>query len=362
MPQISRGVLLIAPLLIVIPVPAQTQTKPGAWTTTVKHNVFDGDQTRTTLSVAADFEGRRGTANITASCGDTGGSDSAFLALEVAYHSATDKDLGFEASELGTDVLPDFKTAMDSGFGDYVPRPFPDFRGNYLNAIEAVEHTPVVKFRAKIDNQKASGYSKSKYSNVLTLNFFDHWNSEQSFSPPFGVNRLPPVASLKAGFTAAHILVELPLTNGDRPLIDINLRDQTFRKFASHCEGSDSQPLAATSAPPSGNSTLAVHAPPTNSGKKSNLPAGVAAGMLLQSAPPEYPAEARAQHAQGVVVLQVTVSPDGSVVDARAVSGPELLVPPALEAVRKYRYRPYLVNNLPMAFQTFVNVAFKPGS
>ena len=55
---------------------------------------------------------------------------------------------------------------------------------------------------------------------------------------------------------------------------------------------------------------------------------------------PEYPALARQLNVTGKVKLEVTISPDGRVINARTVGGSPLLVPPATEAVKKWRYEP----------------------
>jgi TonB family protein len=55
---------------------------------------------------------------------------------------------------------------------------------------------------------------------------------------------------------------------------------------------------------------------------------------------PEYPALARQLNVTGKVKLEVTISADGRVTNTRTVGGSPLLVPPATEAVKKWRYEP----------------------
>jgi len=62
--------------------------------------------------------------------------------------------------------------------------------------------------------------------------------------------------------------------------------------------------------------------------------AAVFQAHLISSVPPRYPLEAKAQGTEGSVVLHVIVGEDGRVTKAEAVSGPALLIPPAIEAVR----------------------------
>ena len=60
----------------------------------------------------------------------------------------------------------------------------------------------------------------------------------------------------------------------------------------------------------------------------------------------------------GVVQLAVVVGKDGTVKDVRPLSGPELLMHPAIHAVRQWRYRPTLLNGVPVEVQTTVDVSF----
>ena len=88
------------------------------------------------------------------------------------------------------------------------------------------------------------------------------------------------------------------------------------------------------------------------------VPADVAAANLVQKIEPFYPPIARAARVSGMVVLRLVVSKVGSVQDIRVVSGPALLQQSAIEAVKKWRYRPYLLNGQPVEILTSVNVIF----
>jgi TonB family protein len=68
---------------------------------------------------------------------------------------------------------------------------------------------------------------------------------------------------------------------------------------------------------------------------------GTMASNLMYSPEPEYPAEAIAAGVQGEVTVRAVVGPHGNVIEARVVSGPPLLRDAALQAVGRWRYRPY---------------------
>ena len=63
----------------------------------------------------------------------------------------------------------------------------------------------------------------------------------------------------------------------------------------------------------------------------------------------------------GTVVLQATISKTGTIEDLHVVSGPAMLQQAAMDAVRTWRYRPYLLNNEPVEVETTVNVIFTLG-
>ena len=95
--------------------------------------------------------------------------------------------------------------------------------------------------------------------------------------------------------------------------------------------------------------------------KKVNISAGVAVGMLIQKTIPTYPPIAKAARVQGTVVLQAVISKQGTIENLKVVSGPAMLQQAALDAVRQWRYRPYLLNNEPVEVETTVNVIFTLG-
>jgi protein TonB len=94
---------------------------------------------------------------------------------------------------------------------------------------------------------------------------------------------------------------------------------------------------------------------------KVNISAGVAVGMLLQKTQPIYPPIAKAARVSGTVVIQATISKTGSIEGLKVISGPAMLQQAAIDAVKSWRYRPYLLNNEPVEVETTVNVIFTLG-
>ncbi len=91
-----------------------------------------------------------------------------------------------------------------------------------------------------------------------------------------------------------------------------------------------------------------------------HVPADVMEKLVRHRVDPDYPAAARPAKMQGVVVLDVVVGRDGSVVDVHALNGPEVLAQAAMDALRWWRFEPYRVNGQPVVVATTVAVEFKP--
>jgi periplasmic protein TonB len=95
--------------------------------------------------------------------------------------------------------------------------------------------------------------------------------------------------------------------------------------------------------------------------RKPVISSGVMEGRKLSGADPRYPAIAIAARIQGTVLLAATISKAGAIENLRIVSGPPMLAPAAEEAVRTWRYRPYLLNGEPVEVETTVNIIFNLG-
>jgi TonB family protein len=85
---------------------------------------------------------------------------------------------------------------------------------------------------------------------------------------------------------------------------------------------------------------------------------GVSQGLVVTKVPPQYPADAKDQRIQGVVVLKVNIDKEGNVYKVELISGHPLLAPPAIEAVKQWKYKPYLLNDAPVEVETQVTVNF----
>ncbi|MBZ5655224.1 MAG: TonB family protein [Acidobacteriia bacterium] len=103
-------------------------------------------------------------------------------------------------------------------------------------------------------------------------------------------------------------------------------------------------------------STAAV--PKIATPQRVRVSSGVSTGLLIKKVTPNYPPLARQARIQGQVVLQAEISKEGTIQNLQLISGHPMLAPAAIEAVKQWRYKPYLLNGEPVAVETQVMVNF----
>jgi protein TonB len=81
-------------------------------------------------------------------------------------------------------------------------------------------------------------------------------------------------------------------------------------------------------------------------------------GLAVSKVPPQYPADAKEQHIQGVVLLEAVIGKEGNVESIQLITGHPKLAPAAIEAVKQWKYRPYLLSGAPVEVETQVQVNF----
>ena len=98
--------------------------------------------------------------------------------------------------------------------------------------------------------------------------------------------------------------------------------------------------------------------PPPKPSAPPPRPSRMMEGNLIYKPQPVYPGPARAMRVQGSVVLRAIISKSGTIENLEALSGHPLLIPAAIEAVKQWRYRPYVLNGEPVEVETRVTVNF----
>jgi TonB family protein len=91
------------------------------------------------------------------------------------------------------------------------------------------------------------------------------------------------------------------------------------------------------------------------------IAAGVLAGQVLSKVAPVYPAKAKTARIAGAVILQAIISKTGDIQSLRVLSGPDELRISALDAVRQWKYKPYLLDGEPTEVDTTITVTYSLG-
>jgi len=105
-------------------------------------------------------------------------------------------------------------------------------------------------------------------------------------------------------------------------------------------------------------SSTPVAVPKVATPQRVRVSQGVSQGLIIKKVQPAYPPLARSARIQGQVILQAEISKDGSIENLHLISGHPMLAPAAIEAVKQWRYKPYLLNGEPVAVETTVMVNF----
>ena len=92
--------------------------------------------------------------------------------------------------------------------------------------------------------------------------------------------------------------------------------------------------------------------------KRIRVPARIAEANLIYDVPPKYPPEAGQARIEGTVVLVAVIGKDGSVEDVRVENGLPVLAQAAVDAVKQWRYKPYMLNGEPVEVASRITINF----
>jgi TonB family protein len=140
-------------------------------------------------------------------------------------------------------------------------------------------------------------------------------------------------------FEQHYVAKQVHITNNQKPLIDANVS-----LLEAQEQLSDADLTPPTDA--------------TRVSRRIRISSGILASNLLSKTRPIYPDNAQQSRVQGTVVLQATISTSGAVEDLKAISGPPILQQSAMDAVKAWRYKPYVLNGEPVEVESQINVIF----
>ena len=126
------------------------------------------------------------------------------------------------------------------------------------------------------------------------------------------------------------------------------------------------EPVAVAAAEPAANKPSRViessdFAPATHAGPPSlhvTLTPEQARALLVSRPAATYPSLARAARVTGTVVVDTHVSRKGIVQSLEVLDGPPLLGQAALDALKQWRFKPYVVNGDAVEWRTTINIGF----
>ncbi|HSS97415.1 MAG TPA: energy transducer TonB [Terriglobales bacterium] len=184
-----------------------------------------------------------------------------------------------------------------------------------------------------------------------------------------------PVAMPRLGVASIQPVAQTQSVSGGQSIfsarrLDILLRPQIAR-LGGHSDNSDGPPEVSFRNEGNGDSAspygvlngignvapqiIIPKHPQENDARRKSV---MMEGSLIHRVEPIYPPIARSTRIQGNVLLAAVIGKDGTVQNLQVVNGHPMLVRAALEAVRQWRYRPYVLNGAPIEVDTQISVNF----
>ncbi len=142
----------------------------------------------------------------------------------------------------------------------------------------------------------------------------------------------------------------------------MKINNDHAKPAAKTVEGADAPALSITATAGSGGTLPNLIGPgntPTPVLEKLVVSQGLSRGLLIKQVQPVYPRAAIDMHTEGAVEIMATVSKNGDISEAKVLSGDKQLARAAIEAVKQWKYKPYLLNGEPVDIQTQITVNFK---
>ena len=120
----------------------------------------------------------------------------------------------------------------------------------------------------------------------------------------------------------------------------------------------DLQAEAAQPATPASSTTIEPTFKPSVEAPAQVRMSAETAQIVTRPVEPSYPLLAKQMKVQGAVVLQALIGRNGNIEDLRVLSGPAILSSAAMEAVKQWRFKPYLQSGRPVDTEARITVNF----
>ncbi|RPJ54763.1 MAG: energy transducer TonB, partial [Acidobacteria bacterium] len=104
--------------------------------------------------------------------------------------------------------------------------------------------------------------------------------------------------------------------------------------------------------------TLVATSVQQNVGEPASVQEQLALNLVIKKVPPTYPQQAKAVRLEGTVTVRILVTAKGIVDQVEVVSGHPLLVQGAIDAVRQWKFKPYVEYGHATPFTTELQIPF----
>ncbi|MGA8441216.1 MAG: TonB family protein [Candidatus Sulfotelmatobacter sp.] len=231
---------------------------------------------------------------------------------------------------------------------------------------QAVPNTPVLQPGAESSTASASASGAS----AKTSSTVAEPTTEEDSSPADKVNKQDHPGKANSGVGSSKPAASLAATNNTpatataaSPIVIKNGGSQPVAEKAAPASDAPAPSIAAI-APAGNGGPLPNLMGGANSGpapvlQTVNVSQGVSQGLLIKKPAPSYPGNALRMRIEGSVQLLATISKTGDISTVKVLSGDANLARAAADAVKQWKYKPYLLDGAPVEMQTQITVSFK---
>jgi len=281
------------------------------------------------------------------------------------HFKIVETDDKFSEADYGTE-----NGVVRSGEAVEIPQSFNEVSDKFLHPL-ANYAVQLASTTAKVEVQERQ-FGQVKLRCIMTTEPAANSHSIDTYGPTTCIDPDIPAVRILGPLAQGRLVVfdNIASFRGRYVARDITVKLAGKPEINAHLDTLESVDAVneALFTPPPDAKPLTPIAPLSNAGpepgqipKIVSISAGIAVGRLIRASPPFYPIWAKQNGISGTVVIQAKIGKDGHVYDAHAISGPDELRGAAVDAVKHWVYKPYVLNGEPVEVLTTVNVIFTLG-
>ncbi|PYV66590.1 MAG: hypothetical protein DMG97_29205, partial [Acidobacteria bacterium] len=237
--------------------------------------------------------------------------------------------------------------------GQYLPNLKGTDRSAEAEPVKPVENSPAATPSAPPNNRTAS-------PDLIFPDSTPAASDDSSLPPvaPRSTERKSPSEAIQVDELASGPEPKVTVTPKPQPLV-VNTKSAVIAQPKSLQPAPPALALAPSNASSEALTNIVTSAIPQPTLQVLRVSQGVSQGLLIKKVAPVYPQAALQVRKQGSIELIATVAKDGEIFGIRVLSGDAILAKAATDAVRQWKYRPYLLNGEPVQIETQITVSFK---